>query len=148
MRKMPFSSYCKKILASGLVGAALMTAIWAGPLWAQQGSRARILYSPPLTVQAGDTAQVWFTNVGQRPVRVRIFFLRADNSSMLQESELLLTAPDDGAFEDITLSVGLGIIAAVLVEGRSQVRVSLQVTDAAGQTKIFTDGFESGDTSR
>ena len=44
-------------------------------------------------------------------------------------------------------SLGLGIVAAVRLESRLRILVSLQVIDPAGNTQIFIDGFESGDVS-
>ena len=72
-----------------------------------------------------------------------IFLLDALDFSMIHTSETFFKAPDGGAFEDITSTIGLGIIA-VRVERRSQVRLSLQVIDEMGHTQIFTDGFECG----
>ena len=134
----------KTIIAPVLAGAVLLTVVWFEPLWAQQ---CRTLISPPATAQAGDTVRVMAINVGEKPVRLTISLRSADDFSVIQQSEPIFKAPDGGAFEDITLGLGLGIIATVRVEGRSRVRASLQIIDSTGQTPIFTDGFESGDCS-
>ena len=147
MSRRLLGNHWKTIIASLLGGAVLTMAMWWGPLWAQD-RQATLFFSPPVFAQVDDTVRVGFVNTGRSPVRVTIFLLDAEDSSLIHQSETFFKAPDGGAFTDITASLGLGIIAAVRVEGRSRVRLSLQVIDADGQTQIFTDGFESGNTSR
>lgn len=136
-----------KVIASTLAAILLAGAVWWGSVWAQPGGQAKVFFSSPVTVQAGDLVRVGFTNIGKKPVRVTVFLLDAEDSSLISQSAVFFKAPDGGAFEDITFSLGSGIIAAVRVAGQSQVRISLQVIDSEGRTRIFTDGFESGDVS-
>ena len=138
----------KSIAVAVVSGITLIVTVWVGPLSAQ-GGRVETFVSPPVTVEKGGTALVRFTNVGRRPVRVTIQFRDAeDEEAKPLETATFFKVPGGGAFEDITSSIGLGVIAHVRVEGRSAVRMSLEVKDVFGQTQVFTDGFETGDTSR
>jgi len=131
---------------TALLGAVFVSAVWVGPLWAQ-GSSARAFSSAPVTAGTEDNVRVWVNNVGPRPVRVTIFFLNAEDGSIISSSKAAIAiAPGAGAFQDISFGLGSGITgvtAAVQVEGRSLVRMSLEVHYEKGQ-RIFTDGFESG----
>jgi hypothetical protein len=95
----------------------------------------------------GAEARVWVYNLGRRPIEATIFLLNAEDGTPVGGGKTAVVSPQGGAFEDITVSLGIkGVTAVVRVEGRSPVRMSLEVAQTGGQL-IFTDGFESGDVS-
>ncbi len=110
-----------------------------------------VLIGSPFTAEGSDRVVVAVSNVGRRPMRFRVHLLRAiDFEPIFVTAVPQVLGPRSSSFDDVTLSVGLGIIAVIEVEsrGKTEAETSLQVIDAGGETKIFSDGFESGNTSQ
>ena len=112
-----------------------------------------MLIGSPLTAEGGDRVVVAVSNVGRRPMRFRVHLLRAiDFEPIFVTAVPQVLEPRSSYFEDVTLSLGLGIIGIIAIievqsSGKTEAETSLQVIDAGGVTKIFSDGFESGDTT-
>ena len=95
--------------------------------------------------------RVTVSNVGRRPIGVQVLLLDlTDFEEVILTGAPLILEPLTSSFEDITLSVGLGIIAIIKFQssGAGQVKACVQVIEPGGGTGIFSCGFESGDTSR
>lgn len=133
------------ILAALVAAAATTALVLPSRVGAQGGSQVETFYSAPVSVEGGDTMRVGVSNVGRRPVRIQVLLLDANDFSTIEQGPTLALQPGTTSFEDITRSLGLGVVAAVRVRGNSKLRFSLQVIDPSGDTQIFTDGFESGD---
>ncbi len=112
-----------------------------------------VLIGPSFHAEMGDKVRVTVSNVGRRPIGVQVLLLDLTNfeDTILPGAPLIL-APLTSSFEDITLSVGLGIIAIIKFQssGAGQVKACVQVIEPepGGGTRLFECGFESGDTSR
>ena len=124
-----------------------------------------VLIGPSFHAEMGDKVRVTVSNVGRRPIGVQVLLLDLTNfeDTILPGAPLILApltlpgaplilAPLTSSFEDITLSVGLGIIAIIKFQssGAGQVKACVQVIEPepGGGTRLFECGFESGDTSR
>jgi hypothetical protein len=89
------------------------------------------------------------SNVGRRPIRIRVLLLRAIDFQPIETGDMQVLPPRTTHFEDFSMTLGSGIIAVIEVQsqGKTLVKASLQVIEPGGATRIFADGFESGDTS-
>ena len=138
----------KSIVVTVMASAVLMSVVWPGPLSAQ-GDIGQTIFSDPVPVDFGDTIRVRFANVGRQPVSVRVAFLNPDKGSGSPLSTPIIAAPANGGvfpfnpFTDITETYGVGIVAAVRVEGGSDVRISLEVADGLNHTKTLVGMYPS-----
>lgn len=135
------------------IGAALLLVCAAGLVWVSpteaQGQTLRLV-SPPAVAQPQDTIHVMVSNLGQKPVRVTSVVVDAADLTPIEESDPEMVRAGTTFFSVVNSSADpIPFLALVQVRsaGRASIRVSLQVVDATGHTQIFTDGFESGDTS-
>ena len=136
------------VLSIVLAGAAAGALLLPERVGAQGDFQVDSFFSVPVTAEAGDTVRIGVSNVGRRPARVQVALLAADDFSPIAQGPAQALAPGTTAFEDISLGLGSGVVAAVRTRGNSRLRISLQVIDPTGTTQVFTDGFESGDIVR
>jgi len=118
------------------------------PAEATSLSGTGVLVSPTFLPEVGDEILVFFSNTGKHAVRIQVSLLNANDFSVIHESEMINVAPFTTASEvfipdDFPVMVVIRYRAA----GRTSARISLQVKDPNGDTQIFIDGFESGDTT-
>ena len=117
-------------------------------------SQDRRLVSAPVIAQPGDTAHVMVTNLGKRPIRVRALVVDAISLDLIDEDGPEVVPPGTGTSFSVEF-MGTDPTSFLVVLGLQSAqggmsgftRVSVQVVDGAGKTRIFTDGFESGDVS-
>ena len=98
--------------------------------------------------EIGDEVLVFVSNTGRRPIRAEIQLRRAEDFSVVSTSGPLPVASREtatGVF--IPDDFPVLVVVRYRTQGRTSAQVSLQVQDATGATRIFADGFESGDTS-
>ena len=104
-----------------------------------------VLVGPSFFAEMGDTVKVMVSNVGRRPIGVQVRLLDLDDfENTILPGALLTLPPLTAAFTDITLSLGLGIIAILRFQsaGEGQVKACVQVIKADGGTRLFECGFE------
>ena len=107
-----------------------------------------VLVSPTFLAEVGDDILVFFSNTGKRAVRIEVLLLRADDFSVIFKSQMIDVPPFTTTSEVfIPDDFPVLVIVRYRAAGRTSARVSLQVKDPNGETQIFTDGFESGDTT-
>ena len=140
------------IAAIALTGLGLVAARLTFVDPAQAMQRVVLVQKGPATAKAGDIGRLLVMNDGKRPVMVRMVFRSADDFSVLLNgaSGMMEVEPRTSKFFDIFLDLGEcrfrgGVI--VVSAGQPNVAVSLQLFDSLGKTLIFSDGFESGDTT-
>ena len=142
---MPATKSRNVMRASALVFAMLVScAVQAATV-----SGSGTLISAPFVPEIGDEVLVLVSNVGPEPARLSIDYLsdlpinRID-VDLPPNSSTTVTLPTD-VF--IPSDFPVLVVIRYQAPGLTLLRTALQVRAASGATRIFTDGFESGDVS-
>jgi hypothetical protein len=107
------------------------------------------LYGPPVGLQVSDRAALTVVNAGPRPARVELELLSLDDFSTLAASGPLELTPRTAFTLNLVADSRQGVLARIRyrTNGGTLLLPALQVVNPVGDTQIFTDGFESGNTS-
>jgi hypothetical protein len=130
----------------GLALATLVLVLaWPAPAPAIDLSGTGVLTSAGFRPEIGDEVVVFAVNTGSMPLRVELQMVRADDLTVIATSGSLNVAPGSGVQHVfIPDDFPVLLVARYRVQGTTGARFSVQVVDPAGETRIFTDGFESG----
>lgn len=133
---------------TGLALTLALALLIPSPASAIELNGSGVLSGPAFLPEIDDEVLVFVSNTGRRALRVEILLLRADDFSVVSASgPVQIAGKSTGSSAFIPSDFPVLVVVRYRAQGRTSAQVSLQVRDADGATRIFTDGFESGDTS-
>ena len=144
----PFSS-SRSTRRTAAVGALIVLASSLLCLNAATINGRGVLIGPSFTAEAGDKVRVTVSNVGRRPIGVQVLLLDlTDFEEVILTGAPLILEPLTSSFEDITLSVGLGIIAIIKFQSSGAgldcfiKRLRVELRRADGEVHVFLEHDE------